>query len=265
MAEGQASSRTDAGPGAPPTGTRALLRGLAVLETLSESSHGLGPTEIASLLELDKGTVFRMLGTLVEAGYVRRDPASRTYALSMKILHLSQGLSQHLDLRGAAHPHLVRLCEQVNETVHLGVRDDAQVVYVDKVEPTSQTIRMVSAVGQAMPLHTTALGKAMMSGYPRELLHETLAGISFAPVTSRAITDRETLERELEQTRERGYAVDDQENQDNVTCVGAPLVAARGEVVAAISISSPSFRVDGRLAGLGSLCRAVAEAISREL
>jgi len=97
-----------------PRPTRTLVRGLDVLEALAESPHGLGPTEIASLVGLDKGTVSRLLGTLIEAGYVRRDPVSRTYCLSTKILRLAQALGQHLDLRGIAHPHLLRLCGQVN-------------------------------------------------------------------------------------------------------------------------------------------------------
>lgn len=248
-----------------PRPTRTLVRGLAVLEALAESRHGLGPTEIASLVELDKGTVSRLLSTLVDAGYVRRDPESRTYAMSTKILRLAQGLGQHLDLRGIVRPHLLLLSREVNETVHLGVRDGAQVVYVDKVEPDSQPIRMVSAVGRAMPLHSTSLGKAMLAWYPAALLDETLSGISFTRETPRSITDRAGLERDLVQTRQRGYSVDDAENMDGVTCVGAALVGSGGHVVGAISISSPSFRVSGRVEELGRQCQATAEAISRQL
>lgn len=241
------------------------MRGLSVLEALAESQQGLGPTEIASRVDLDKGTVSRLLSTLVEAGYVRRNPTSRTYTLSMKILHLSQALGQHLDLRGIARPHLLVLCRGVNETVHLGVRDGVRVVYVDKVEPQSQSIRMVSAVGQAMPMHSTALGMAMMSRYPTALLDETLSAISLTRETSRSITDHKTLKRALAGARERGYSIDDGENMDGVTCVGSALVGAGGHVVGAISISSPSFRVQDRIDELGTKCHAAADAISQEL
>lgn len=248
-----------------PRPTRTLVRGLAVLEVLAESAHGLGPTEIASQVHLDKGTVSRLLTTLVEAGYVRRDPAARTYALSTKILHLSQAMSPHLDLRGIARPHLLRLCREVNETVHLGVREQTRVVYIDKVEPEDQPIRMVSSVGETMPLHTTALGKAIMAQYPAETLAETLSSTSLASQTSRSVTDRTELETILTRDRERGYSVDDRENMDNVICVGAALLGVGHLVVGAISISSPAFRANGRIAQLGDICRATARAISLEL
>jgi len=245
--------------------TRTLLRGLAVLEVLAESRHGVGPTEIASLVQLDKGTVSRLLATLIKAGYVRRDAHSRTYALTTKILQLSQAMGQHLDLRGVARPYLRELCRDVNETVHLGIRDQFSVVYVDKVEPANQMIRMVSEVGKPMPLHSTALGKAILSQYSAAQLDEVLSGVDLFGRTSKSITDRSTLESALVRTREAGYSIDDEENLENVTCVGAPLFDAGRQVVGAISISVPTYRLGGRLDELGEKCRETASAISAEL
>lgn len=245
--------------------TRTLLRGLAVLETLASERRSLGPTEIAGIVDLDKATVSRLLTTLQEAGYVRRDPATRTYTLSMKILQLSQAFSPQLGLREISHPHLRKLCDEVHETVHLGIRDGARVVYVDKVESEGQSIRMVSAVGQTMPVHTTALGKAILAALRPEDRDRALEGVTFDPRSPRSITNREAFLEELERTRARGYAIDDRENEDNVTCVGAPIVGTRGDVIAAISISAPTFRVSDKVAALGAACRATAEGISQEI
>jgi IclR family transcriptional regulator, KDG regulon repressor len=247
-----------------PRTTRTLMRGLAVLESLSEADRGLGPSEIAGRVDLDKGTVSRLLQTLIEAGYVRRDPQARTYALSSKILRLSQGLRQHLDLRSISHPHLSRLCQEVQETVHLGVRDEGQVVYVDKVEPQEQAIRLVSAIGRTMPLRTTALGKAMLAGYSPAVFQEVLALIDFPKGTTRAIKDKEEFEQEIEVTRRRGFAIDLRENEADIICVGAAIVGEGQTVIGAISITSPSFRVENRILDFGAKCRDAAAAISHD-
>lgn len=251
--------------GGRPRPTRTLLRGLAVLDAIADAGRALGPTEIGGIIGLDKGTVSRLLLTLDEAGYLRRDPLTRTYALSTKVLRLSRGFSGRLDLRDVARSHLRQLCDDVGETVHLGVRDGADVVYVDKVEARNQSIRMVSAIGQAMPLHTTALGKAMLSRYPSGLRDEVLAKVHFEPRSERSITDRSTMLEHLRVSRERGYAIDDRENEDLVTCVGAAILGVADEVLGALSISSPSFRVQGRVEELGEQCRDVARVISRAL
>lgn len=244
---------------------RTLVRGLAVLEALAGAKRRLGPTEIASLVGLDKGTVSRLLSTLVDTGYVLRDSESRTYELSTKVLQLSQGLTRQLDLRATAHPYLVQLCQDVNETIHFGVRDGTHVIYIDKVEPQSQPIRMVTVIGTAMPITTTALGKAMLSRYPRGFVDTFLDSLDFPRQTERSIVHRSHFEKELRVTAERGYSIDDRENIDYVTCVGAPIVSSDGEVLGAISISAPSFRVQDRVDELGSRCRQTADAISEHL
>lgn len=248
-----------------PKTTRTLLRGLAVLEALAEESQGLGPTRIAELVDLDKGTVSRLLQTLAAAGYVRREPTSGTYTLSPKILQLSEGLRQHLELRTVARPFLVRLCAEVHETVHLGVRDETRVVYVDKVEPLDQAIRMVSAVGRTMPLETTALGKAILANYPQPIAEEILSRIDFTSDERRTRLDQAAFDRELEATRTRGYAIDDRENMDTVICVAAPVFGPANSVVGAISISSPAFRVEERIEELGMQCREFAHEISEQV
>lgn len=262
-----AGSTVPAGPtrsdGAP--AIRTLVRGLAVLEALAEAKRRLGPTEIASVVGLDKGTVSRLLSTLVDTGYVRRDGESRTYELSTKILRLSQGLTHQLDLRATAHPYLVQLCRDVNETIHFGVRDGAQVVYIDKVEPQSQPVRMVTVIGTSMPITTTALGKAILSRSDQDFVDTFLDSLDFPRHTEYSITERPRFEEELAITAARGYSIDDRENMDYVTCVGAPIVSSDGAVLGAISISAPAFRVQDRIDELGNRCRKTADDISEHL
>jgi DNA-binding IclR family transcriptional regulator len=146
--------------------TRTLSRGLDVLEALARASEqGLGPSAIGQQVGLDKATVTRLLRTLVEAGYVTQDEATRRYRLTGKILWLAHRATVRLDLRTVARPHLTALRDELGETVHLGVMEDLGVVYVDKLE-ADNSIQLVSAVGQTMPLHSTSLGKAMLAALP---------------------------------------------------------------------------------------------------
>jgi DNA-binding IclR family transcriptional regulator len=250
-------------PSAPAGPGRTLLRGLQLLELLASGSDG-SVTDLANAAGLDKGTTSRMLSTLREAGYVRQDGTTRRYRLSGKILWLAQGYADQLDLRGVAHPHLSALRDAVGETVHLGVREDDRVIYIDKVE-AGRSIRLVSTIGHAEPVHTTALGRAILSQLQSTEQRRLVRSFDFSPLTSKTITDPEALLVLLAAARKRGYALDDEENHEDVTCVGAAIVDALGHAIAAVSCSGPSFRMRDRVAEIGPLCRATATEISRAI
>jgi DNA-binding IclR family transcriptional regulator len=245
--------------------TRTLSRGLDVLEALARGDgYGLGPSAIGQRAGLDKATVTRLLRTLVEAGYVTQDEATRRYRLGGRILWLAHRVTAGLDLRSVARPHLMALRDELGETVHLGVMDDVHVVYVDKLE-AENSIQLVSAVGQTMPLHSTSLGKAMLAAIPDEERERIYARIDFSPRTERTICDLAAFREEIRLTQRRGYSTDDRENEPFGACVGAAIVGAAGRPVGAISIAGPHYRIHDRLEHFGDRVRAVAAAIAREL
>ncbi|MFH1330746.1 MAG: IclR family transcriptional regulator [Actinomycetota bacterium] len=245
--------------------TRTLARGLAVLEVLAEvDERGLGPSAIAEAVGLDKATVARLVHTLVATGYVARDPVARRYRLTAKILRVAHGVSARLDLLSLVRPHLRRLRDELNETVHLGVMEDLRVVYLDKLE-SANSIQLVSAVGQTMPLHSTSLGKAMLAAMPDVELEETLARMDFAPRTDRTIRDVAEFRQEIRRTRQRGYATDDRENEPLGACVAAAIVGADGRLVGAISVAGPHFRIRDHFEAFGQGAQATAAAIAHDL
>jgi DNA-binding IclR family transcriptional regulator len=245
--------------------TRTLSRGLDVLEALAQGDeHGLGPSAIGQQVGLDKATVTRLLRTLVEAGYVAQDERTRRYRLTGKILWLAHSVTTRLDLRSVARPYLKALRDELGETVHLGVIEDLRVVYVDKLEGDN-SIQLVSAIGQTMPLHSTSLGKAMLAALPEEEREGKYARMDLLPRTDRTIRDLATLRNEILRTQGRGYATDDRENEPLGACVGAAIVGADGRPVGAISVAGPSFRIHDRFQHCGERVSAVAAAISREL
>ena len=245
--------------------TRTLSRGLDVLEARAGANEdGLGPSAIGQGVALDKATVTRLLRTLVEAGYVAQDETTRRYRLTGKILWLAHRASVRLDLRSVARPHLTALRDELGETVHLGVMEDLRVVYVDKLE-ADNSIQLVSAIGQTMPLHSTSLGKAMLAALPDEEREGKYARMDLSRRTDRTILDLATFREEIRRTQLRGYSTDDRENEPFGACVGAAIVGADGRPVGAISISGPYFRIHDRFPYFGERVRAVAGAIAREL
>jgi DNA-binding IclR family transcriptional regulator len=245
--------------------TRTLSRGLDVLEALALSDeHELGPSALGRLVGLDKATVMRLLRTLVETGYVAQDETTRRYRLTGRVLWLAHRAAARLDLRSVARPHLTALRDELGETVHLGVMEDLRVVYVDKLE-AANSIQLVSAVGQRMPLHSTSLGKAMLAALPDEEREGLYARMDLTPRTDRTIRDLAKLREEIRRTQLRGYATDDRENEPFGACVAAAIVGADGRPVGAISISGPHFRIRDRFPYFGERARAVAAAIAQEL
>jgi DNA-binding IclR family transcriptional regulator len=245
--------------------TRTLARGLSVLEALAGASEtGLGPSAISQALGLDKATVTRLLATLVQTDYVVRDPLTRRYRLTGKILRLAQGVTEGLDLRRVAQPHLEALRARLRETVHLAVMEDVSVVYIQKLE-AEHSIQLVSAVGQVMPLHSTALGKAILAALPHREREAKFARIDFVPRTERTIRTLDALREEIERTRARGFAIDDRENEPQGACVAAAVVGPSGEPVGAISVSGPYFRMHDHVDEFGEQVRAAAAFIAWDL
>lgn len=260
---GEPWPRPEGGPAAVKL-NRSVLRGIALLEALADVGEPLGPAKLATLVGLDKATVARLLATLEHAGYVDRDPASGRHRLTNRVLRLSRSLLEHSDLLRIARPHLARLCEDCGESVHLGQFDGDRVVYVDKLE-AERSIRLVSTIARSMPIHTTSLGKAMLAAMDPDEARAIVDQLELEPRTPASITDGAVLLEDLERTSARGFAVDDEENEQNVCCVGAAVSDGTGKVVAAVSLAGPTFRLGPEIDAQGDRCRRAAEAISAEL
>ena len=240
--------------------TRSLLRGLQALEILARSPEPLGPTKLAGTTGLDKATAARLLFTLAEAGFAQ-PLENGTYRLSSKLLELAHTTPLALRLRDLARAHLLALRDDTGETVHLGILEADHVVYIDKVDGT-HPVRLVSAVGLPMPVHTTALGKAALAWMTDEAREVLLSELDLVPRTARSITTLDELRADLQTTRRRGFAIDDRENEEHACCVGAPILGAGDEVLAMVSLSGPSYRVGDQVTELGNRCRQTALRIS---
>ena len=217
-------------------------RTLTILEVLSDYNDGLGITEISSFVNLHKSTVHRLLSTLIYKGYVVQDEESNKYKITFKLFELGSKKVHKLDLLKISRPHTKMLMESVNEVVHLIIREENDIVYIDKVE-ANNTISMASRIGKRNPMYCTATGKAILAFLPEDEILKVWNSSKVVKLTKNTNTDFILFKKELQTIRENGYAIDDEENEIGVKCVGAPIFNMSGEVVAAISVTGPVTRI----------------------
>ncbi len=222
---------------------KVLDKTFSILDILLQHGSTIHMTEIAEKLGFYPSTVHRILDTLKHWGYVEQDSHTQKYQLGLKALELGMAKLHQMDLVREATPYLKELVNQCNETVHLGVLEEGEVLYLAK-EESSQTIRMISYVGKRAPLHCTALGKVLLAHLSTEERKKTLGEKVLPRLTENTITDKGELEKELSKVREQGFALDREENEKNVRCIAAPIRNHQRRVIAALSISSPTFRLD---------------------
>lgn len=217
----------------------AAVRALAVLERLSRQ-RAIGLEEISREIKMAKPTVYRFLLTLQELGYARRVDGDR-WAITLKMFNLGSRALDHLDLHSAARPIAEELSEELGETVHMGVLEGDSAVYVLKIE-SKYTIRMFSRVGRRIPLYCTAIGKTLLAFSKDEERDAALKNVRLLAFTKKTLSTRPALFAALEVIREQGYAMDDEEHEEGIHCIGAPIFDHTGGIVATISVSWPGFR-----------------------
>jgi IclR family transcriptional regulator, acetate operon repressor len=244
--------------------TQALSRGLGVLEALAATEGGATLTVLADKLALPTPTAHRLLATLAEAGYVQQGPAGE-WLIGVRAFRVGSAFLAHRNLVAQAYPHLKRLMELSGETTNLAVVDDGEAVTVEQVQ-CRELMRMSTKLGARAPLHASGVGKAMLAAMDAAAVEATLARRGLTRHTPKTITTPERLAAELVATRERGYAIDDEEHAEGMRCVAAPLWDEHGEPWAAISLAGPTSRITPERVGeLGRLVRATAADLTRAL
>ncbi len=223
-------------------GTASLDKALDVLDAVGTAPAGLSQAALAAQLQLPRTTLYRLLGTLVQRGLLRRDPLRRVYGLGMRCFEYARAAYAMPDLVAAAGMELRALRDMTGETVYLAARDGLDVVALERWDG-AHSQRSRSAPGQRKPLHSTSQGKAMLAALPVEQREALVKELPMTAVTPRSITDRRRLLAELRITAARGWSVDDEEMVMGTRCCGAAIVDGTGAVRGAISVAGPAFRL----------------------
>jgi DNA-binding IclR family transcriptional regulator len=236
------------------------LRALYVLEILADAGRPLAVAEVASGIGADRSTAYRMLMTLLEAGYVIRDTTLKNYQLGYKLLSLTRSILNPNERTELINDCLRRIAERTKETVHYCVLDRDATVLVQRAKGT-QLVAVDFQIGDRSPLHCTAIGKLLLA-YQDARAAEAVINRGLRRVAAKTITDADRFRAELRKIRAQGFAFDDREFHDEMRCVAVPLFEKGGVVLAGISLSGPSSRFT--LKKLDKLRLDAAE-VSREL
>jgi len=250
--------------GSDPYVVNALRKGLDVIDALSRR-ESWSLAELVVELKQSKATLFRCLHTLESAGYVRKDPDSGRYSLGMRVFALGTVALRSEQLRWQALPPLQDLAARTGETVHVGILYDGVAVTVQVVEGT-QAVRMHAVAGKRCPAHASALGKVLLACVPDAEVDAFVAAQGLKAYTTHTLASPAALKAALRRIREQGYAIDREEMELGVKCIGAAITDREGRAFAALSVSAPAARMnDERIEALVPTVKATALTISRML
>jgi len=242
----------------------AIQRTLDLIETMASSHHELTITEANRKFKIPKSSVYAILQTLKSRGYVEKN-AHDQYFLTLKLFSLGSSLIDTLDLRRVALPYLKELTEKSGITGHIAIRDNAYAVYIEKIEVLG-AVRLTTRVGKRMPVHSTSIGKALIAHLPEKEIDSILAESGLPRLTRRTITVRREFKKELARVRAMGYAVSNEENEDGVRAVAAPIFDHDGRVIAAVNLGASSIQIKTEdFPALGKLVCSSATRMSKAL
>lgn len=222
---------------------RTVDRAFAILGLLADGKPRT-LTDISQEMDLSVSTVYRFAGTLANLNYLERDAQSGEYRLGLACLELARAYQKHSDVRRLALPSLEKLRDETMETVHLGVLDRMEVVYLEKLQGLHAIGLMSSRPGGRAPAHCTGLGKVMLAYQDEEAVRDHFEDHDLPAFTANTIVDVDDLLERLREIRENGYGFDHGEHEREVRCIAAPIFDQTGKLVASISVSGPSSRMD---------------------
>ncbi|MCO7124671.1 IclR family transcriptional regulator [Sporolactobacillus shoreicorticis] len=223
-----------------PYGT-VILRAKQILDFLEHEDQPVNLQKIYTSLNTSKSTVLKILNTLCMIDFVKREEGTKRYTLGTKLISYGEAAKKSFSVISIAEPYLIELNEKIGETVHLGVYDRDQIIYIKKLNAKSRII-LRSQVGHSVDLYCSAMGKAYLAEQDEAEILSYLDRVKIVKKARNTICDKEHLLQELQMTRQRGYASDDQENEDDIFCVAVALKSSQA-LEGLISVSSPLFRL----------------------
>jgi len=240
----------------------AVDRAISVLEAMSRYERDVDLATLAKFVKLPKSTLVRLLQTMRRHSVVQQDPRTRRYRLGTALMHLGKAAERQFDLERIVRPFLAELTKATGETASFAVLEGDRAVYLVQVLSES-IIRGVPPIGAELGLHCTAVGKVLLTSFSEEGVDALVSEHGLPRYTEKTIVNVESLRKELERVRERGYALDDEEAEHGGRCIAAAVYDDRDQVVAAVSITGPITRMQkSQIENLGAIVKRTAEKVS---
>jgi DNA-binding IclR family transcriptional regulator len=243
---------------------RSVERALDVLLCFTDQTPELTMTQIAEQVGINKSTVHRLLATLERKRFVERDPLTGIYRPGIRLLQMAYLTLEKIDLRRLAAPYMSQLCEQQRENVNLSILDDIDVLYLHVVE-SPQRVKLAATSGQRLPAFCTASGKAILAFISEEKVKRIIER-GIPKYTPRTLTSPLEFFEDLHLTRERGFAIAEQEFEDGINAIAAPIFNHSQQPIASISVAGPAYRLSReRMIEISSQVVATANSIAQEV
>lgn len=214
----------------------ALDKALAIIEMLAEQSKPLGVSDICKIVDIPKTSAFFILNTLEGHAYIMKTEEGK-YKLGTKFLSISSSILNNMDIREFARPFMQKLLDETGFTVHLAILDLGEALFIDKLENKS-FVKFSTYIGQRQPLHVSGVGKALAAFLTPELLDQIVETRGLPRKTENTITNAHEFKAALESIQKQGYAVEDEEGELGVRCIGAPIFNDQNRLTASISITA---------------------------
>ena len=209
-------------------------RALMILEMVSTQPKS--QKELEEATGFNRSNVRRLVFTLLNNGYIEKDASTNKFKLGLKVVELSSLRLNQVELKTEAVPFLRELSIKTNQVCHMGTYSDGEVIYIEKIQPIN-SISMFSSIGRRLPAYSSAMGKVLLSQFDDNEVVDILKSKEIKKLTKNTIVNIDDLLNEVSKARESGYGVDDEENEENIFCIGAPIYDYRNKIVAAISTS----------------------------
>ena len=218
-----------------------LDKALAIINYL-QVKDSAGLQEMSDALGIPKSTAHRLLKEMNDYGFISKNPETKRYSLGIAFIQIGLGLLEKLDLKKIASPYLDRLNSETLETIHLAMLIDDQIIYIDKRE-SKQAIRMYSYLGKSAPVYCTGVGKALIAFQEPETRDRIIRKIEFTRFTKTTISSPEEMLKAIGAIRGAGYAIDNEEHEDNIICLAAPIFNHKNVALASMSITTMAYRI----------------------
>jgi|SRR5699024_139104 len=246
-----------------PVSVKSAKRVVDVFELLMKNPHGLTSKEISEILDIPQSSTFNLLSTLERINYLNKDEQKK-YRLGSKLIPLGRSAMESLNIHKVSLPHLKDLTEEVRETVFMALLSGDELVYIAK-EVSNRSIQTTAQPGMRKPLYCTGLGKTFLAFMPSEQRNEILNSIDFIPYTENTIVNRDELERQLEQFYSLGYSIDNEESEEGLFCIAAPIFGEGNHIIATISVAGPKERMYSKKEVIVKHIRHAANSISEKM
>ena len=217
-----------------------------LLMAFGSSTEELGVSELSRMLGIGKSTVWKLLNTFENKGFIVKNPSSEKYSLSIQFFQVACQYYNQISVNSVVREFMEKLSRKYGETIHFAIRDGDEIVYVEKIDGTFN-INIYSRIGRRSPIYAPSVGKVILANLGREQIMDILNRSTLKPFTEHTITSKEGMLRELEKIRRQGYAIDEEEYELGIRCVGVALKNIAGAVVGGLSISGTAVRMTDEL------------------